>query len=100
MSEHAGKVINEHYDDQPPQWTTVGTETQEKLRSLLAQRLRDHQCGDVADFLDGNPRDSTRAIRQRFKSLREKRRRMDKKFEVEKEGMLRKAGFPRDRSCC
>ncbi len=100
LSEHAGNVILEYYQGHPPQWTAVGTETQGKLRSMLAQRLREKECGDVAEFLDENPKDTTRAIQQRFKSLREKKRREDKKREVDKEGMLQVAGFPSDSSSC
>ena len=79
LSEHAGAVILEYYHDQPPLWAKVGTETQATLRGLLVQRLKDNDCGDVALYLAERPQDTTRAIQQRFKSLREKERRDGKK---------------------
>ena len=86
LSEHAGVVILDYYHGTTPQWNTVGTETQGKLRDLLGQRLREKECGDVATFLEQRPQETTRAIQQRFKSLREKQRREEKKTSVAAQG--------------
>lgn len=88
LSEHAGKTILDFYDGSPPLWADVGTETQAKLCSLVIERLREGDCGDVADALAGARDFAIRKIHQRFKTLREKKRREDLRREAEKQTSL------------
>ena len=77
---HAGTVILTHYSEQQiPQWVKVGTEIKATLRGLLLQRLRDERCSDVANYLENRPEETARALQLKFKSLREKERKMVKK---------------------
>lgn len=84
LSEHVGKTILDFYNGSPPLWAEVGTDIQAKLCSLVIERLREGDCGDVADVLEGAKDFATRKIHQRFKSLREKKRREDQQREAEK----------------
>ncbi|KAL9024674.1 MAG: hypothetical protein Q9196_006339 [Gyalolechia fulgens] len=75
LSEHTGKTILDFYSGRPPLWCDVGTKTRTELYSLVMDRLRKEDCGDVADVLEGARDFAIRKIHQRFKSLREKKRR-------------------------
>lgn len=89
LSEHAGVVILEFYHDDPPSWSQIGTQTQMELRTLVIDRLRDKACGDVAEILDSSAKEfAVRAIQQRFKSLREKKKREDKKSRAKAQGSM------------
>lgn len=79
LSEHAGVVILEYYNGDPPPWSQIGTQTQAELRALVIDRLHNKACGDVAEILNSNALEfAIRAIQQRFKSLREKKKRNDR----------------------
>lgn len=87
LSEHAGVVILEYYNGDPPPWSHIGTQTQAELRALVIDRLHDKACGDVAEILSSNASEyAIRAIQQRFKSLREKKKRNDKNKKGEAQG--------------
>lgn len=87
LSEHAGVVILEYYDGDPPPWSQIGTQIQSELRTLVIARLNATACGDVAEVLESNDEEfAVRAIQQRFKSLREKKKRDDRKRETEAQG--------------
>ncbi len=84
LSEHLGNTILAFYGGSPPLWAEVGTGTQTKLCSLVIERLREKDCSDVADALEGAKDFAIRKIHQRFKSLREKKKREDQRREAEK----------------
>ena len=88
LSEHAGKTILDFYNGSPPLWADVGTETQAKLYSLVIERLREGDYSDVADALAGARDFIIRKIHQRFKTLREKKRREDLRRKAEKQTSL------------
>lgn len=101
LSECTGETILEFFHDDPPPWTQVGTDILEKLRSLVVERLRKKNCNDVANALEGAKEFTTKALHQRFKSLREKRRREQQRREAEKQAALRNTsrGSVRPPSC-
>ena len=90
LSVHAGDVILDFYDRKPPLWSAVGTGTQAELRRLVIGRLREKDCGDVADILEASSLDTAvDIIKKRFKTLREKRRREeDRKRGAGKQAVL------------
>lgn len=89
LSEHAGVVILDYYDGDPPSWSQIGTQTQSELRTLVIDRLHDKACGDVAEILNSNIKEfAVRAKQQRFKSLREKKKPDDRRKEAEAQGSI------------
>ena len=88
LSECIGEIILDFYSGDPPLWAQVKTDDLAILRSSVVQRLRDKGSNDVADVLEGAKDSTTRAIHQRFKSLREKKRRDDQKREVKQQASL------------
>lgn len=85
LSECLGEIILEYYDQNPPPWKQVGTDTLVKLRSLAIERLRKKECNDVADTLEGAKDFTIKALHQRFKSLQDKQRRENQRREAEKQ---------------
>ena len=89
LSEYAGVVILDSYDGDPPPWSQIGTKTQSELRSLVIDRPHDKACRDVAETLNSNTKEfAVRAIQQRFKSLREKKKRDDRRKEAEAQSSI------------
>lgn len=88
LSDHAGVVIFDYYNGNPPPWSQIGTKTHLELRTRVIDRLHEKACGDVADILNSNAKElAVRAIQQRFKTLREKRKRDDKKKKADAPGL-------------
>ena len=84
LSEHVGVVILQYYNDDPPPWFQIDTQTQTELWSLMIDRLRDKACGDVAEILSFNAKEfAVRVIQQRLKSLREKKKRDERKKDAQ-----------------
>ena len=73
LSLHTGNILVECYGGNLPQWSEIGTEIRKRLCNLIADRLRDKDCGDVVDLVDDNLQDIYYAIQRRLKSLREKK---------------------------
>lgn len=80
LSECVGQTILDFYDGDPPLWAKVTTDDLVALRPLVIDRLRQKKSNDVADIVDGAKDFMTRALHQRFKSLREKKRREAQKL--------------------
>ncbi|KAL9013403.1 MAG: hypothetical protein Q9173_001899 [Seirophora scorigena] len=96
LSECVGEIILEFYSGDPPLWAQVKTDDLAVLRSSVVQRLRCKGSNDVADALESAKDSTTRAIHQRFKSLREKKRRELQKREAEKQASLQGTGAARE----
>ena len=80
LSVHVGNVIVDFYDQKPPLWSTVGTETQAELRRQVITRLKEKDCADVAEILEASSLDTAvEVIKRRFKTLREKKRREEER---------------------
>ncbi len=77
LSECIGETILNFYSSDPPLWADVKTDDVAELRSLVIERLRAKKSNDIANALKDDKEHLTQAIHQRFKSLREKKRRED-----------------------
>ena len=80
LSKHTGALLLDLYRGELPLWSAVGASSHERLRSLLIDRLRDQQCGDLADILEQvSLNDTMRVVRRRLSTLRGTRQRQTQK---------------------
>ncbi|KAL8779402.1 MAG: hypothetical protein Q9213_006952 [Squamulea squamosa] len=71
-----GDVILKFYDNNPPSWAEIsGSDDLAELRPLVIKQLRDKRCNEIADTIESADDAEVflkQAIQQRFKSLRER----------------------------
>jgi len=87
VSLHGGYVLSTHFPDTLPMWKDIGTDVKQTLLKDVIERLRDHQCSDVAEYVGSRQEEALKLLQIRFKSMKDRRRAKLKKQATEHEGL-------------
>ena len=87
VSTHGGYVLSTRFPNTLPMWKEIGTDVKQALLKDLAERLREHQCSDVAEYVGSHQGEALKLLQIRFKSLKDKRRALLKRRAIEHKGL-------------
>lgn len=80
-------MLSTHFPETLPMWKDIGTDVKKILLEDVIERLRDHQCSGVAEYVGSHQEEALKLLQIRFKSMKDRRRAKLRKQATEHEGL-------------